>query len=161
MILAVLGKFTTGIDSRGFYRVIYKDVDDRIYFLKFNELKTDAEVEAYFTEKKPEFMYGGFEKIDTGVDIPIDMLKEVISYIRTHPALTLTQFNTFIGTKTYSEQACIRYYLYVLTRKLAKRYGVVLDNFTESEILKKLRNWIVNTDLNLVKKLIFGTFINL
>ena len=48
-----------------------------------------------------------------------------------------------------------------LVFKLAENYGVTLTNYTELEIWTKVRDWICNTELNIVKRIIFGYLISL
>jgi hypothetical protein len=90
-----------------------------------------------------------------------ELIKNVIIKIRNNPSLTLDQYNTYLSSKPWYEQLVIRVFLYKLVLLLAQKYGVILTNYTESQVLLKVRNWICNANINLLKKVVFGYFIKL
>jgi hypothetical protein len=88
----------------------------------------------------------------------IDLLKDFVAKIKATPSITLTQYNTYLGTKQWYEAAIIRYFVYILSIKLADRKGITLANLTETTVLTALRNWIVATDLRTIGKVVgYGT----
>lgn len=84
------------------------------------------------------------------------LIVDVVTYIRANPTITLAQYNSLLATKTWYEATLIRAFVYRLALGLAAYYGVVLDNMTESEVLKKVRNWLCGSSINLVKRVCFG-----
>lgn len=160
-LLATWGKYSTYVDAAGKYRVIWQFPDGEVLFHKLPAYKTEAELETYFQQYLIEREFGGVEKLQTVLDDNKELIVEVVTYIRTHPNLTLTQWNTVLATKEWHEQVVIRAFLYKLALLLAQHYGIVLDNYTEAEILKKLRNWICTVNINLLKRVVFGYFINI
>ena len=148
-------------ELKGFYRVIWQYPDGSIEFHKFEGMRTEAELEVEFDNIKRERIYGWISKLQTTLDDNEDLIKEVVIQIRTHPALTLAQYNNYLSGKEWYEQVVIRAFIYKIAILLAAKYDVQLDDYTEVGVLNKVRNWICNADVNVLKKVIFGYFIEL
>lgn len=161
-LLQTYGKYKSYIDPEtGKHRVIWQFADGNILCYKFDTEKTEAECETFFAQYLIEQEFGQIEKLQTVLNDNENLIKEVIVYIRNHPNLTLAQWNTVLSAKQWHEQVVIRAFIYKLALLLAQHYGIVLDNFTEAEILKKLRNWVCSVNVNVLKRVIFGKFLNL
>lgn len=85
-----------------------------------------------------------------------ELIKEVVLKIKANPTLTLTQYNNYLSGKLWYEQAIIRFFLYKLAVGLAQHYGVVLTDYTETQVLQKVRDYIVNTPNWKLAKIIFN-----
>ena len=144
-----------------FYRVIWEWPDGSIEFHKFVGMRTEPELEVEFEDIKRERDYGWISKLQTTLDDNEDLIKEVVIQIRTHPALTLNQYNQYLNGKEWYEQVVIRAFIYKIAILLAAKYDVQLDDYTEVEVLKKVRNWICNSEIRLLKRVIFGYNINI
>lgn len=84
----------------------------------------------------------------------VQLLKEFVLKIKDTPNVTLTQYNNWLGTKEWYESAVIKYFVYMLATQLTTNAGMELTNLTETEILLKLRNWIVANSLRTIGKTI-------
>jgi hypothetical protein len=102
--------------------------------------------------------YNDIETIPFDLFERVDLLKDFIAKIKATPAITLSQYNTWLGTKQWYEAAIVRYFVFVLATKLAGKKNVTLINMTETTVLTALRNWIVATDLKTIGKTVgYGT----
>lgn len=159
-VLATWGKFSTYTDAAGFYRVIWQDVPTgQIVMHKFTTQPTLIYMERFFNK-----MIHGRDGIVQEIEFSEEdeaNFKIICAYIRTHPTLTLSAWNTYVNGLGWQKAVISKAYMYKLVLKLAEKYGVTLANYTELEIWTKVRNWICNTELNTVKRVIFGYLISL
>lgn len=155
-LLATWGQYSTYVDAAGKYRVIWQQPDGSIVMHKFDTVQTGSAMERYFDK-----MISGIEREIAFDDEDEETLRQAVAFIRPRPTLTLAQWNTYLNGLTYEKQAIIKAWLHKLAIGLAAHYGLVLANYTETEILAKMRNWICNTDLNVVKRVCFGYLITL
>jgi len=160
-LLATWDQYSTYVDSNGKYRVIWQFADGQIMFHKFDTFHTEAELDSWFANYELEQIYAEYEKLNTQPDWNEALIVEVITQIRTHPALTLAQYNTFLAGKQWYEAAFIRAFIFKLALELAEHYGIELTDYTESQVLLKVRNWICTVNVNILKKIVFGYFIEL
>lgn len=86
----------------------------------------------------------------------VELIKEVVTKIKANPTLTLAQYNNYLSGKPWYEQAIIRFFIYKLAVGLAQSYGVTLTDYTETQILSKVRDWIVATPTNKLAKIILN-----
>lgn len=151
-LLQTFGKFSTYVDTQGKYRVIWQFADGRIMMHKFDSIKTAKELDIFFADF--EDWNGAIKLMDFSEHeaLIIDSVKK----IRATPSLTLTQYNTYLSGKPWHEAVIIRSFVYKLALKLAEHYGVILTDYTESQVLLKVRNWIVSAEIRTLKRVIFG-----
>jgi hypothetical protein len=162
VVLPTWGQYSTYVDAQGRYRVIWQwDATGDILFHKFDTIKTTEELNTYFVQYLIDQEFGDIKKIQTRLDDNETLLVEVITQIRTHPALTYVQYTNYLNTKEWYEQVVIKAFLFKLALGLAEKYGLTLSNYTEIEILQKLRDWICSVNINVLKKVVFGYFINI
>ena len=158
-LLATWDKYSTYVDANGKYRVIWQFADGNILFHKFDTFKTLEELDAFFAQYLIEQEFGSIEKLPVYLSEDEDLIKATVIYIRSHPALTLAQWNTYLNAMTYEKRAIIKSFVHKLALGLALHYGVVLADYTETEILKKVRNWICGVDGKILKRISYGNLI--
>jgi len=152
-LLATYAKFSTYVDANGYYRVIWQFSDGNIMMHKFDKVKTAKELDLFFADYED---WGGAVKLNTVLDDNEALIINAITRIRNNPSLTLAQYNTYLSGKQWYEAATIRTFIYKMGLKLAEHYGVVFTDYTESQVLLKVRNWICNADLRVLKRVFFG-----
>jgi hypothetical protein len=138
------------LDDKNGMRLQFPDVvSDAIVLAKASEIVAqNAAIKAY--NDIETFSFDMFERVN--------LLKDFITKIKATPAITLSQYNTWLGTKQWYEAAIIRYFVYVLATKLAEKKKITLAGLTETQVLTPLRNWIVATDLKTIGKTVgYGT----
>jgi len=133
-VLATYGQFSTYTDANGRYRAIWQFPDGNIGMFKFESFKTEAELDAYFAQYLIEQEYGSIEQISAFLSEDELLIKSIVIYIRTRPTLTLTQWNNYLNTLPYENRAITKAFIHKLALGLSKHYGVVLANYTETEM---------------------------
>jgi hypothetical protein len=159
-VLTTWDQYNTYIDANGYYRVIWQGaVTKQIIIHKFDSVKSLTYMERFFDK-----MINGSDGVVQEIEFPEEDeadFKVICAYIRSHPTLTLNQWNTYLTSLGWQKSVVFRAYMFKLALKLASKYNVVLANYTESEVWIKTRNWICNTNLDIVKRVIFGYLITL
>lgn len=160
-VLTTWGDYSSYVDAAGKYRVIWQWEDGGIEFIKFDIFKTTAELDIFFASLKFDRDYSGYITVVQYFTEDEETIRQAVAYIRPRPTLTLSQWNTYLNTLTYEKRAIIKAFLHKLAIGLAAHYGVVLANYTETEILAKTRNWICSVNINILKRVCFGHLITL
>jgi hypothetical protein len=160
-VLETWGKFSTYTDSQGFYRVIWQDVPTgQIVMHKFTAQPSLTYMERFF-DKQLFGSLGVVHEIEFDEADEADF-KMICAYIRSNPTTTLTQWNNYLNSLgAWQKGVVFKAYMYKLARKLHERGAITLANYTEGTVWTATRNWIVNTNLNTVKRVIFGYLIQL
>ena len=159
-VLATWGKFSTYTDANGYYRVIWQDATTgQIVMHKFTTQPTLTYMERFF-DKMLFGSLGVVQEIEFSEEDEADF-KVICAYIRSHPTLTLTQWNTYLNTLAWQKGVTFKAYMYKLALKLYAKGAITLANYTESTVWIATRNWIVNTNLDTVKRVIFGYLVTL
>jgi len=144
------------IDLAGFYRVLWQMANGENISLKFNHDPSDAECLAQETKYMELHQYDAFSQLRYELLDNIDLLHEVVTLLKENPTVNLTQYNNYLSTKTWYEQAIVNYFLFTVAVGLAENYGVTLVDFTAAEVLKEVRDWIVATPAKKIAKILFG-----
>lgn len=140
----------------GWYDVLVQLDDGNGMRLQFKEQLTDQQiivkVQEIVDRQEREIQYNAIKTLQFDILEHRELLKEFVLKIKDNPTVTLTQYNTWLGTKQWFEQAVIRYFVYTLAVRLADRKGIELTSLTEAQVLQKLRDWIVATNLKTIGK---------
>jgi hypothetical protein len=124
--------------------------------LWFNHDPTIPELQTAVTNYGVATQYDKFQSLNFGIEEDKPLLKSFVLYVKARPTMTLTQFNTLMGTMAWYEAAIIRFFTYMIARGLAQKYGVDLGDYKESTVWIKVRDWIVATALKKIAKIFFG-----
>jgi hypothetical protein len=85
-----------------------------------------------------------------------NLIRDFITLVKQNPTVNLTQYNNWLATKQWWEAATVRFFVYKLATQLAQKAEVTLTSYTESQVLQKLRDWIVATAARKIEKVIFN-----
>lgn len=94
-----------------------------------------------------------FNLIEDGENI----IKEFIKLIKENPNVTLNQYNIWLSKQSWFNESIIRYFVFALALELSKRFGVTLQDISEGQVLLHVRDWIVETPIKKIRKVIFNT----
>lgn len=160
-VLSTWGKFSTYTDANGYYRVIWQDaVTGQVVMHKFASQPTLTYMERFF-DKMLHGNEGVVQEIQFDEEDEADF-KVICAYIRSHPTLTLTQWNTYLnGLGAWQKGVIFKAYMYKLARNLYAKGWITLANYTEGTVWIAVRNWICTAELNTVKRTIFGYLVTL
>lgn len=155
--------FNTYVDPvTGQYRVFWQIAElDMVIPYKFSTYKTLPELELFFADMFKSDLFEGIDRLDCEIETNVPLIINVVKHIRTHPGLTLSQYNSYVNALEWYDEYTIRAFMFKLAIKLAEHHGVILSNYTESEVLLKTRNWICTVPLWKLKRVVFGYLLNL
>lgn len=85
-----------------------------------------------------------------------DLFKVIVDAIKANPAMTLTQYTTYLATKQWYESSIINTFMYIIATNLAERASIVLANQTQSTIWTQVRNWIATTPSRNIARILFS-----
>lgn len=151
--MAIVNQFT---DMSGKIRIVWQMSNGESIMVNFNTQPTTLELEEIEAKYIEEHLYDTTDKLQITIIEDLDLLKSFISEIKNHPTVTLTQFNNWLSTKEWYEDAQIRIFIFKLAQRLADYKELDITDFTQSQILQKIRDWIVSTPIKKISKLIFG-----
>lgn len=149
--------FDKFIDEAGYYRVLVgTDTDYGVITLKFKQDPSDAEAFEKAQRVLDVYLLDKIEPIqwqDTNLS---ENLYEVVQLIRDNPSVTLNQYNNYLNGLPWYESSGKRYAVFVMAKVLSERKDVELSDFTESEILSKLKTFILNASISQLKRIVYG-----
>lgn len=100
--------------------------------------------------------YDDVYQIELSVIADVQVLKEFVIFIKEHPNIGMTGYNTYLNTLSWTQSSQIRFFVYKLAEGLSSRKDITLDDWTEPQILLRIRNWIVATPGRKIAKIVFG-----
>ena len=143
-------------DIAGKYRYVVELINGETVMWKFAEEQTTTELEALETTYIDQHLYDDLIVLQYELLENIELLREVVTEIKAHPTLNLTQYNAYLDTKTWYEQAIIRFFIFTVAKGLAEHYGKDLANLNETTILVNVRDWIADTPAKKIAKILFN-----
>ena len=143
-------------DMAGKWRYIVELTTGETIMLKFSETPTMTELETIEADYILAHEYDGLTNLTYELLDNIELLREVVTEIKTHPTLNITQYNNYLAGKEWYEQAIIRYFIFVVALGLAEHYEKNLANLDETTILVNVRDWIVETPAKKIAKILFN-----
>ena len=144
-------------DMAGKIRMIVELTTGETIMLKFSEQPSTTaldEIEAKYIiaheEDATQTMFQNLLDDNT-------LIWACVNKLHVEPTITITQFNKWLTDNyTWDAQTIIWYFLLKLRAWLEVHAGLVFDDGTQLETMKKCRNWIVGHKDTLVAKTIFG-----
>jgi hypothetical protein len=152
----IVKKYIRGNDHD--VHVSFDDNSSLFFSFDHDPSQNEVEVEAakYIAASITEHQYDSTNKVEFDLLKHKKLLKDLIGWIKARPSLTLAQWNTMLGTRLWWEAAVARYFVYSFAIARAESKGLELEDYTETTVLKRLRNWIVDTTLPVIYKTITG-----
>jgi hypothetical protein len=111
----------------------------------------DADYNAYVEANE----YNDTPQLTFGIDADIELLKDFVKYVKNHPAMTLTQYKTMLSVLPWYDADILRFFVLKVARGLAQAYGVDMEDFTETKVWNKVRNWLAETPAKKIAKVIW------
>jgi len=145
------------IDIAGKIRIVWQQPSGVVYHFKFNSEPTTQELEDLAKTKEVNEGHANVEFI-LNVEINKVLAKQLIELIKDRPTLTTTQFNAYLATLSWYDEAQTRFIVYLIGAKLAEKKDIVLSSMTEAQFLQKVRDYIVNTPIRKLAKLLLNQF---
>jgi len=83
------------------------------------------------------------------------VIVDAITFIKTTNP-NLSKWNDYLSSLLWQDALAIRYFFAILAQKLSERKEVDLSNYTETEVLSKLKTFFIDTPARRLEKIIFG-----
>lgn len=143
-------------DLAGKIRMVIRLSNGEYLPLKFSVQPTTTALEDIEANYLVLHQYDSVQQEEISIYDHSELIKEFIQKIKDNPTVTLNQYNTWLGSKLWYEQAILRFFVYKLATKLSERAEVSLTDYTESQVLGKLRDWIVATPIRKIAKVVLN-----
>lgn len=140
----------------GKIRIGWQLPSGEVVYWKFTEQPTTQRLEELEAQYVVAHEYDSVGQATLTLTEHQDLLKECVLMIKDNPSLTLNQYNNYLATKAWYEESIIRFFVYKLAQELSQRAELSLDNSTQAEVLLKLRNWVVDTPVKKIAKVVLG-----
>jgi len=127
-----------------------------IVMWKFSHEPTTQELEDLEAEYLVLHQYDDVMQVNISLYDHKELITEVLTEIKTHPSLTLAQWNTYLAGLEWYDASVIRWFVFRLAQGLAERFDIFIADYTEVEVLTKLRDWIVASPQAKIIKAVFG-----
>jgi hypothetical protein len=144
-------------DMAGKWRVVWSiDVNESI-MLKFANNPSDQEV----TDKvntylnSDNYVYRAVNRLPIIIENFKDVIENAVIFIKTTNP-NLTQWNTYLGNLSWYHASVVRWFTFALATGLAAQNNINLSNYTETEVLGKLKVWIIATPGSKIRKIVWG-----
>jgi len=116
---------------------------------------TEGEAAAIQAKYLEEHEYDDVPQADISIYDWKETLRDAVLWIRANDP-TLNQWNGYLKTLTWDDAYMIRWFLASVAKKLAERGEVDLSDYTETQVLAKLKTLIVTYPLRKLAKILFG-----
>ena len=143
-------------DIAGKVRITWQLPDGNAVMWKFQTEPTTQQLEDLEAQHLVIHEYDDVPQIPIIIMEDVKLITNFILLVKDNPTVNLTQFNNWLSTKEWYEDAQIRIFIFKLAQGLSSNYDVELDDYTITEVLIRVRDWIVTTPINKIKKIILG-----
>jgi len=144
------------VDLAGKWRARVRLSDGSLVTWKFNHDPSTPELEALEAPHIDLHLYDDVEQEEANVLDHEELIREFVTLLRQNPSTTLTQYNNWLGNKNWGEEAVIRFFVYKLATALADKAEITLSSLTENQVMTKLRDWLVNSPVRKIEKVVFN-----
>jgi hypothetical protein len=139
------GKWWTWVNYEGFNTFIYESADQI----------TEQQAVALKDKYLDDHLYDGIPQVVVNLYENREVLRDAIVFIKTTDP-TLNQWNAYLAILTWDNALAVRWFLAKLAQALADRKEIDLGTFTETEVLSRLKTWIIAQSPRRLEKVLFG-----
>lgn len=116
---------------------------------------TEEQAVAFQADYLDRHLYDNTPQASVSIYDNLEVIRAAVTYIKTANP-NLTQWNAYLAVLPWDDALAVRWFLAVLARELAQRAEISLGEFTETEVLSKLKTWIINTPARRLEKILFN-----
>lgn len=85
-----------------------------------------------------------------------EAIEAAVVFIKTTASLTLTKWNNYLATLPVADKYAVRWFIMAMANKLAEMGDFDIADFTELQILARMKTWLINTPARRIKKIFYG-----
>lgn len=144
-------------DMAGKWRVLWQsDTTGQTYNFKFADEPTEQQLQALSDANDTAVTVNAVQPLSFSILEHREVLIELVRRVKTSPNTTLTQYNNYLGTLPWYEAAIIRTFVFLLAQRLSEKKDVTLANLTENTVFVAVRNFLADTPIRKLARLILG-----
>ena len=151
----IIGQYT---DMAGKVRIQWQSqATGNLYSYKFSSEPSTEILQELSDASDAESELQELRQVDLSIHAERGTLIAFLEKVKATPNVTLTQYNTYLGSLHWTQAAVIRYFVFMMAQRLAERRDVNLANQNESTVLDAVRDFIVNTPPRKLARIIFNS----
>lgn len=151
-----LGPEHTYVDGHGKYRVFWNENNDTGWHnAKWDVYFPDSQLPEKIAEWHLNQVLSGIDKLPFNADYAEDFLVNFINLVRAYDP-SLPQFLNWLNSQAWYQQAAVQVFVFRLAVGLAQHYELPIQNYTVVEVLGKVKHWLINSDPELISRVVFG-----
>ena len=124
--------------------------------LWLNHEPTEAEAEAFVADWLTQHQYDETPHKVLSIYDEKEAIEAAVVFIKTTASLTLTKWNNYLATLSYSNKYAVQWFIFKMAEKLAEMAEFDISGLTELQILGRMKTWLVNTPARRIRKIFYG-----
>ena len=149
-------KGTPYLDVAGYYHITWQRQDGGYMRFKLKTIPEDSWFEAKEAQWYIDHEYDSVQQLKIDITKYENVIEDMVVMVKNNPNLNMTQWNNYLATKLWYEAYILRFFVFAFGQGLAEHYGVDLEDYTEAKFLQKVRDFIVQTPAQKLRKIIYG-----
>lgn len=143
-------------DMAGKIRILWQSIaTGNVYAYKFSSYPSISELQSLSDKSDEDQVIQALQPLNIAIEGIEQLLKTFIDKIRQTPDITLTQYNTYLNTMSWNDEASIRAFVYQVAKELYNRQEIDISGWTEGVVLREVRDFINNNSDDVINRLIF------
>lgn len=148
-------------DLAGNYRFVVEVSGERLIELKYQSIVSNeivlGEIQKIIDAENLKKEVDSWMQVDFSLKKNELIIEDFVAKVKSNPNLTLNQYNTYLNSKQWYESSLIRFFIFQLSIGLSERFDISLAGETETSILSAVKNWIIETPANKIRKIVYGS----
>ena len=124
--------------------------------LWLNHEPTEAEAEAFVADWLTQHQYDETPHKVLSIYDEKEAIEAAVVFIKTTASLTLTKWNNYLATLSYSNKYAVQWFIFKMAEKLAEMAEFDISGLTELQILGRMKTWLINTPARRIRKIFYG-----
>ncbi|HOR79240.1 MAG TPA: hypothetical protein PLG04_10730 [Anaerolineaceae bacterium] len=117
---------------------------------------TEAEAQTFVTNWLDAHLYDDTPTQQLDILDHNEAIENAVVFIRNTANLTLTKWNTYLGTLPFVDKYAIQWFIMAMANRLAEMGEIDLGDYTELQILARMKTWLTNTPARRIRKIFYG-----
>ena len=117
---------------------------------------TEEEAQAFVDNWNEQHLYDDTPTQQLDILDHNEAIENAVVYIKNTANLTLTKWNTYLGTLPFVDKYAIQWFIMAMAYRLAEMGEIDLGDYTELQILARMKTWLTNTPARRIRKIFYG-----
>lgn len=143
--------------GRGLYMVWVEIKPEHAEILWLDHEPTEADAEAFVSAWLVQHEYDDTPHQMLSIYDDTDAIEDAVMFIKTNSNLTLTKWTDYLAGLPLTEKYAVQWFIMAMAEKLAEMGEFDISDFSELQILARMKNWLTNTPVRRIRKIFYGT----